>query len=176
METQRVFRIPHRTVLDSLLAHLELSPDEYERVVHEDGKIHVTVSFNTSTINLGGPISDISVPGLYCTDDEAAEDTAMIKAIIYIEDMTNTVVRDLNLASSKRHQRHAEHFLQQLEESRTNKRMLARGWLLAVRYMHYFPVHIRNVVAMDYSVGDLPDTMEDTSSRLEGHLEKRSLY
>eukprot|EP00494_Astrolonche_serrata_P002631 UN02637 len=80
-ETQRVFRIPHRTVLDSLLAHLELSPDEYERVVHEDGKIHVTVSFNTSTINLGGPISDISVPGLYCTDDEAAEDTAMIKAI-----------------------------------------------------------------------------------------------
>jgi len=49
---------------------------------------------------------------------------------------------------------------------------LARGWPLAVRYMHYISVHVRNAVAMDYSVGDLPDTMEDTSSRLEEHLEK----
>ena len=54
--------------------------------------------------------------------------------------------------------------------------MLARCWHLAVRYMHYFSVHIRNVVAMDYSVGDLPDIMEDTSSRLEGHLEKMTRY
>ena len=115
------------------------------------------------------------MPGFYCTDDEAVKDTAAIKAIRYIEDMTNTVARDSNLASSKRHQRHAEHFLQQLEESRTNKRMLARGWLLAVRYMHYFSVHIRNAVAMDYSVGDLLNMMEDTSSRSEGHLEKATL-
>ena len=96
-----MFRIPHRTVLDSLLAHLGLSPAQYKRVVHEEGKIRVTVFFNTSTIDLGGPISDTSVPGLYCTDDEAAEDTVAIKAVRYIDDMTNTVVRDLNLASFK---------------------------------------------------------------------------
>ena len=94
-------RIPHKTVLDCLLAHLGLSPAQYKRVIHDEGKIRVTVFFNTSTIDLGGPISDTSVPGLYCTDDEAAEDTAAIKAVRYIDDMTNTVVRDLNLASSK---------------------------------------------------------------------------
>ena len=54
-----MFTIPHRTVLDGMLAHLGLSQAEYERVVHEDSMIRVTVSFNTSTINLGGPISDI---------------------------------------------------------------------------------------------------------------------
>ena len=107
-----MFRIPHRMVLDSLLAHLGLSPAGCERVVHEDGKIRVTVSFNTSTIDLGTPISDISMPGLYCIDDEAVEDTAAIKAIRYIEDMTNTVARDLNLALSKRHQHSAERFRQ----------------------------------------------------------------
>jgi len=100
-----VFRIPHRAVLDMLLAHLGLSPAQYERVVHEDGKIRVTVSFDTSSLDVGRPISDISVQGAYCTDDETAEDTAAIKAIRYIEDMTNTVVRDLNHASSKQHQR-----------------------------------------------------------------------
>ena len=69
----------------------------------------------------------------------------------------------------------SERIREQLKESRTNNMMLARGWLLAVRYMHYFSVHIRNVVAMDYSVGDLPNMMEDTSSRSEGHLEKATL-
>ena len=39
-DTQQVFRIPHRTVLDSLLAHLGLSQAQYDRVVHEDGTIH----------------------------------------------------------------------------------------------------------------------------------------
>jgi len=141
-DTQRVFRIPHRTILDSLLAHLGLSPAQYERVVHDDEKIRVTVLFNTSTMDLGGPISDISVPGLYCMDHKTAEDTAAIKAVRYIEDMTNTVVRYLNLASSKRQQRRAERLRQQLEESKTNNMKLARGWFLAVRYMHYFSVHV----------------------------------
>ena len=40
-DTQRVFRIPHTAVLGMLLAHLGLSPAQYERVVHEDGKTHV---------------------------------------------------------------------------------------------------------------------------------------
>ena len=56
-DTQQVFRIPHRAVLDMLLAHLGLSPAQYEHVVHEDDKIHVTVFFNTSTLGPGGPIS-----------------------------------------------------------------------------------------------------------------------
>lgn len=50
---------------------------------------------------------------------------------------------------------------------------LARGWFLAVRYMHYFSMHVQNAVATDY-VGNLTDTMEDTSSRLEEYLKKRS--
>lgn len=40
-DTQRVFRIPHTAALGMLLAHLGLSPAQYERVVHEDGKTHV---------------------------------------------------------------------------------------------------------------------------------------
>ena len=36
-----MFRIPHTAVLGMLLAHLGLSPAQYERVVHEDGKTHV---------------------------------------------------------------------------------------------------------------------------------------
>ena len=48
-----MFRIPHTAALGMLLAHLGLSPAQYERVVHEDGKIHVTVSFNTSRLTLG---------------------------------------------------------------------------------------------------------------------------
>jgi len=113
-DTQRVFRIPHRTVLDMLLAHLGLSLAQYERVVHVDGKIRVTVIFDTSALDLGGPISDISVPGAYRTGDEIAEDTAAIKVVRYIEDMTNTVVRDFH-ASSKRHQRRAERLRQELK-------------------------------------------------------------
>lgn len=96
-----------------LLAHLGLSPAQYERVVHEDGKTHVTVSFDTSTLDLGGPISDASMPRAYCMDDETDEDTAAIKAIRYVEDMTNTVVRDLNHASSKQHQCRADRLRQE---------------------------------------------------------------
>ena len=87
-----------------LLANLGLGPPQYEYVVHEDSKVCVTVNFNTSGLDPGGSIVDVSVPREYCMDEVTAEDSATIKAVRYIETMTNTVVRDINYAKTKRQQ------------------------------------------------------------------------
>lgn len=46
-DVQRVFRIPHKVILDMLLANLSLNSAQYERAIHDD-KIRVIVSFNTA--------------------------------------------------------------------------------------------------------------------------------
>lgn len=124
-DVQRVFRIPHKVILDMLLANLGLNPAQYECAIHDD-KLRVTVSFNTAALDLGGSIVDVSVPGEYCTDESAAEDSAAIKAVRYIETMTNTVVRDINYAKTKRQENRIVSLKNQLKASDIKSKEFAK--------------------------------------------------
>jgi hypothetical protein len=172
-DVPRVFKIPHRVILDMLLANLGMNPAHYDHAIHEDKRVRVTVNFNTAALNLGGSIIDISVPGEYCLDNDAAEDSATIKAVRYIETMTNTVVRDINYAKTKRQQNRIGFLENQLKESDIRGKKLARGWLLSTRYMYYFSEQMRNAAAMNLPFGDLPDVIEYRSARLARALQRR---
>ena len=52
-----------------LLANLGQGPPQYENAIHEDSKVRVTINFNTSGLDPGGSIVDVSVPGEYCIDE-----------------------------------------------------------------------------------------------------------
>ena len=156
-----------------LLAELGLPPAQYRRDADESGKIRVTIHFNTSPLDPKTSILDVWVPGDYCTDDATAEDTTAIKTITYLEAMTNTAVRDVNHAKLLRTQDRVNALQYQLNVAVRKTKMFARGWLLATRYMHQFSEQIRNAAAMNSSISNLPDIIENRSSRLERLLEKR---
>lgn len=172
-DATRVFKIPHKVILEMLLANLGLGPPQYEYAVHEDSKVRVTVNFNTSGLDPGGSIVDVSVPGEYCMDEVTAKDSAAIKAVRYIETMTNTVVRDINYAKTKRQENHIAFLENRIKESEVKGKKLSRGWHLSTRYMYYFSEQMRNAAAMNLPFGDLPDVVEYRSGRLAKALQRR---
>ena len=143
-DATRVFKIPHKVILEMLLANLGLGPPQYENAIHEDSKVRVTVNFNTSGLDPGGSIVDVSVPGEYCIDEVTAEDSTAIKAVRYIETMTNTVVRDINYAKTKRQENRITFLEKRLKESEIKGKKLTRGWHLSTRDMYYFSEQMRN--------------------------------
>jgi hypothetical protein len=92
----RIVRVPYRILLDLMLQELGISKGAYHIELCEEKEVSVTMLFNASMLPLEGSPVYISMPRIQSKDYEIAQDTTCIKAPGYIEEATNTVIRDWN--------------------------------------------------------------------------------
>lgn len=79
-----------------MLEQLGVSKAEYRLHMCEGSKVCVTVLFNTSTLPVEGAPVYLSMFGIESESYEIAEDSACIQAIMYVEEATNTIIKDLS--------------------------------------------------------------------------------
>lgn len=79
-----------------MLEQLGVSKAEYRLHMCEGSKVCVTVLFNTSTLPVEGAPVYLSIFGIESESYEIAEDSACIQAIMYVEEATNTIIKDLS--------------------------------------------------------------------------------
>uniref|UniRef100_A0ACD5XF65 Uncharacterized protein n=2 Tax=Avena sativa TaxID=4498 RepID=A0ACD5XF65_AVESA len=187
-DTPRIINIPFKILLGITLQQLGLSKAEYHLELCENNEVHMTILFNTSTLREQVSTVYVSVSGIKSRSYETAEDSACQKAIEYIEEATNSVVRDLSYARLVCVKEMYQDLLLKLKKAAEYKRKLARGWFLAVRHMSSFLEQILNITSLFYSGEEghieapwdnLLSNFEELGSRLkhagivlEKHLEK----
>ena len=144
-----------RGILDDLLKQLEFPMAQYERAVYDDGKVCITVIFQASKWSCNGSPVPMRISGVRSLNGNLAEHTAAVAAIRYLENATNTVVKDLSYNRLKEVQEENMHLKNQLADvkrqiKRANVRSkkLARGWFLAVRNMFSFSAQFSNVATL----------------------------
>jgi hypothetical protein len=82
----------------------------------------------------------------------------------YLENATNTAIKDLNYARLKLLEEESSQRIQELEAENRNLRFqlrktetkaekLGRGWFLCVRYICSFSTHLRNIAVFSYHGG-----------------------
>jgi hypothetical protein len=151
-------------ILDEQLIPLGLPIAQYQRTMFADHKVYVTVIFPTTKLTRQGPNLPMKISGVKSIDKAAAEHTAAIAAIRYLENATNTVIKDLNYSKLKLLEEDSSQQIKQLEAENRNLRIqlrktqikaekVSRGWFLCVRYMCSFSTHLCNIAVFSYHGG-----------------------
>lgn len=172
-DAQKLLTVPGRLILDEMLTQLGFPLAQYEHRRYEDYKVCVTVIFQTSKLTSQGSRVPVSISGVKTMDTTVAEHTAAVAAIRYLENVTNTVVKDLsyNLLKETRDENELlktelKDIKKQLQQARmeTSKlavvkrqlkksgekgRRLARGWFYSVRSMFSFSAQFYNVAILN---------------------------
>lgn len=78
-----------------MLEKLGVSKAEYHLHLCEDNKVRVTFMFNMATLPMEGAPVYLSMSGIESESYEIAEDSACVQAITYVEEATNTIIKDL---------------------------------------------------------------------------------
>jgi hypothetical protein len=143
-----------------MLETLGVSKAEYRLHLCEDNKVRVTVMFNTSTLPVEGAPVYLSMSGTESESYEIAEDSACVQAITYVEEATNTIIKDLDYRQLLEVKGQNKILLHKLKKAHEYKKQLARGWFLSVRHMASFSKQVLNITHLNYSGGqDYVDTV-----------------
>jgi hypothetical protein len=94
--------------------------------------------FNTSTLPVEGAPVYLSMSGTESESYEIAEDSACVQAITYVEEATNTIIKDLDYRQLLEVKGQNKILLRKLKKAHGYKKQLARGWFLSVRRMASF--------------------------------------
>lgn len=90
-------RISARMILDIMLEQLGIPKAVYRRRTYSHNRMSVTLCSSAPLPRVMGACpAHMSITGIHSADGEIAEDTAAVEAIRYIEQATNTMVKDLN--------------------------------------------------------------------------------
>jgi hypothetical protein len=121
----------------------------------------------------------MKIYGVKSINVAAADHTAAVAAIRYMENATRTMVRDLNYGRLKQLEEENTYQIKQLEEENRNLRIqlrktqikaekFSRGWFLCVRFMCFFSAQLCNVAVLSYHgrVEGINDSMKNALSSL----------
>jgi hypothetical protein len=123
----------------------------------EDGKVQITVAFNTSTLPREGSPQYLTFSGVESTSYRETEDSACDRAIKYIEYHTNTIVKDVSYERLLHVKDLKVILLEKMKDAHYYKKQLAKGWFLAVRHMSSFSEQLLNIVYLNYDGQHQPD-------------------
>lgn len=117
-----------------MLQELGVSKGAYHIELCEENEVRVSMLFNASMLPLEGSPVYILMSRIQSKDYEIAQDTTCIKARRYIEEATNTVIRDWNYTRLKE----LEEQNKSLVHGRIQEKKPASSWFLAVGHMSSF--------------------------------------
>jgi len=125
---------------------------KYEQTVHQDSRISVTVIFQSPALTCHNSPFITRISGVESFDTAIAEHTTALETIKYMENVTNTVIRDLNYDHLKYADEENKHVRKQLRATKPllkketlKSKKLARDWFWAVRNMFSFSSQFYNV-------------------------------
>uniref|UniRef100_A0ACD5TP31 Uncharacterized protein n=1 Tax=Avena sativa TaxID=4498 RepID=A0ACD5TP31_AVESA len=144
-DAPRIINIPFRILLDITIQELGFQKPEYHLELCENNEVCMTILLNTSTLREQTCSVYLSITGIKSRSYETAEDSACQKAIEYIEETTNSIVRDLSYVRLVYVKQMYRDLLLKLGKAAEYKRKLARGWFLAGRNMSSFSEQILSI-------------------------------
>ena len=187
-DAQIVLMIPGKLILDSILDQLGLPAAVYRRRVYKDYKTCVTVIFQPSRLSFQASSLPMAICGVRSMDVAVGEHTAAIEAIRYINNSSNTAVKDLNYSRLRQMENENEVLKNKLKDANIRGEKLARGWFYYVRHMCSFSQQFHNMAVLSYFGGQevtndsmkaafvniewITQRLKSIGARLETKLEK----